>query len=407
MNVRLEDTLTSRLRGGSFTGQSSYTFVSDYTWDGYLSTGHALTDGMAVQLTTTGTLPAGLSLATTYFVVDSTVGAQFFLSETHGGPVIDITDDGSGTHTVTPIFAKTSPVYRDRAITFSDNAITAARQGDSTDTDLDADVSDVARPILFPLAEAGSVGGNVVAVAPHKDAYLLCFTATETWVLSGDPAMGNLRRISDQVGIVGASAWCVAHDTVYFLSEQGLYQVQADGSGLKPVSEDRVPEDLTGVDDSDAILNYYHPDRGVYIHLTASPSWFYDTAREGFWPFDTDETDSHLLIGPLRLGGIDTYGLIQTLHGIMATGSDDVTWAIVPGNTAEAAAASGKAAITAALAGSSYASYGAASGTFSAGRSYTFRPRVTAMWACLWLSCDGDWAFEGITMNRIPAGAWR
>jgi hypothetical protein len=409
-NVRLEDVLTNRLRGGSFTGQKSATFTADSDTETYTAAAHPFVDGLKVQLTTTDTLPDGLELLTDYYIINSDTDS-FQLSESYGGSAVDIIDNGIGTHTASPFFAKPSPVYRDRAITFDDvdlpNAITAARQGDSTDTDLDADVSDVARPILFQLSEAGSTGGTIVAVAPHKDAYLLCWTATETWVLSGDPATGQLRRVSDRVGIIGASAWCMAHDTCYFLSEQGLYRVQADGSGLQAVSEDRVPEDLTGVEDSACILNYYHPDRGVYLHLTTAPSWFYDTAREGFWPFDTSVTDSHLLIGPLRLGSVNTFGLIQTLHGIMATGSASVTWAIVPGETAEEAAANGKAAITAALASESYSTYVKASGTWSAGRSYTSRPRVTAMWCCLWLSSTGTWAYEGITTNVIPAGFWR
>lgn len=405
-NVRLEDALTKRLRGGSFTGQTSDTFVTDHTWDGFTATAHVLTDGTPVQLTTTGTLPSGLSLATTYYVISATPNT-FKLSTRKDGDAVALADDGSGTHTINPVIAKPSPVYRDRAITFSDNAITAARQGDSTDTDLDADVSDVARPILFQLSVADAVGGNVVAVVPHKDAHLLAFTATETWVLSGDPATGSLRRVSDKVGILGANAYCVAHDTVYFMSKRGLYQVGADGSGLKAVSEDRIPEHLIGLTDTACILTYTHENRGVNCHMTTAPSWFYDIEREGFWPFDTDETDSHLLIGPLRIGSLDTFGLIQTLHGITATGSASVTWAIVPGETAEEAAANGKAAITADLADSSYATYIQGSGTFSAGRSITFRPRVTAMWACIWLRSTGTWAYEGITMNTIPAGVWR
>jgi hypothetical protein len=304
--------------------------------------------------------------------------------------------------------AKDSPIYRDRAITFWSNQITAARQGDATDTAVSADVSDMRRPIIFQCAEAGTtLGDHIEAVVPHKDQYLICFTTGETWVLSGDPTTGSMRRVSDQVGCIGPSAWAVAHDTVYWMSSKGLYQMSADGSGFRAVSEDRVPEDLTGVSDADCVMNYYHPDRGVYIHLTDSPSWFYDTERQGFWPFDTDETDSHVLLGPLKLGGIDRLGLIQTLHGITATGSATVTWAIVTGDTAEESAANGKAAIVASLAGTSYATYIKETGTWSAGRSYTLRPRVTAMWCCIWLKSSGTWAYEGVTAQIIPAGVWR
>lgn len=302
--------------------------------------------------------------------------------------------------------ARVSPVYRDRAITFATNVITAARQGNSTDTSLSTDVSDTQRPIIFQLALADTTGDTVVAVIPHKDTYLLCFTATETWLLAGDPATGQLRRISDEVGIIGADAWCVAHDTVYFLSSLGLYSVSADGSGLQAISEDRLPEELTGVADATCTLTYQHSDRGCYVHTTGQ-DWFYDIAREGFWPFDTSTTASHLLIGPLKLGTVDWQGLIQTLHGIVAEGSATVTWAIVPGDTAEEAAANGKLAIVAALASGDYSSYVRGSGTWTAGRSSTERPRVEAMNACLWLSASGTWAYEKMTARVISAGKWR
>jgi len=302
---------------------------------------------------------------------------------------------------------KDDPVYRDRAITFSDNAITAARQGTPADTALSTDISDTRRPILLQLSLADVVGGDVVAVVPHKDNYLLCFTADEVWVLSGDPATGSLRRVSDECGIIGASAWCVNHDTVYFLSSHGLYSIGADGSNLAPVSEDRIPEELTGVVDVDCVLDYYHADRGVYIHLTAGPSWFYDTARQQFWPFDTLETASHVLIGPLQLGQANSYGRVLHLHGNIAAGSADVTWRLIAGDTAEAAAANGKTAITAALAGNSYASYVSASGTWSAGRSHRVYPRVRAMFVVLWLSSEGSWAYESSSMDTTLSGRWR
>jgi hypothetical protein len=64
-----------------------------------------------VRLTTTGTLPAGLSLATTYYVRDVTIVAPFSfkLSATPGGVAINITDAGTGTHTI--VDYDTDPVY--------------------------------------------------------------------------------------------------------------------------------------------------------------------------------------------------------------------------------------------------------------------------------------------------------
>jgi hypothetical protein len=246
----------------------------------------------------------------------------------------------------------------------------------------------------------------VVALIPHKDHFLLGFTADETWVHQGNLHTGTRRRVSDEVGIVGADAWCVNHDTVYWLSSSGLYAAQADGSGLKALSEDVVPEELTGVTDTACTLTYQHSDRGVYIHKTGT-DWFYDTERGGFWPFDTSETDSHILVGPVKLGSLDSLGLVQTIHGIIASGSATVDWAIVPGESAEEAAANGKTAVETALADGDYSSYVRGSGSWSAGRSQTGRPRTSAMWAVFWLSSEGDWAYEGLTLGIEPSGLWR
>lgn len=319
-----------------------------------------------------------------------------------------------GSFTGRAAVAKASPIYRDRAITFSGRVITASRQGNSSDTTMSADVSDLQRPTVFQLALADEQGPDVVAVVPHKDTYLLCFSASTVWVLAGDPATGGLRRISDQVGIIGASAWCVAHDTVYFLSSRGLYSVGADGSGLKAVSEDRLPEDLIGVSDATCVLDYYHPDRGVYI-TTTGQDWFYDTAREGFWPYTVASTDSHVLLGPFQIGSANTFGRVANLHGTMASGSANVTWRIVTGDTAEEAAANGKAAInldvaydaSATLANRAYEQYIKASGTFIAGRNHMAYPRTRAIWCCLWLRSEGSWAYEHVALTAMLSGGWR
>lgn len=303
----------------------------------------------------------------------------------------------------------TSIVYRDRTLTFEEQAVTASRVADSADTAMSADVSDMLRPALFQFSEAGEVGANVVAIVPHKDTFLLCFMATATWVHQGDPLSGSRRRISDQVGIVGADAWCVAHDTVYFLSSQGLYSVAADGSGLKALSEDVIPEDLVDVDDVEVKLDYEHASRGVSIHKRIGPSWFYDTERGGFWPFETTTEQSHLLLGPFHLSQENSYGRILNLQGNIAEGSAEVTWRIVTGKTAEEAATNGKSLITAAVDGEDYLfpADAAASGTWSAGRSHMAYPRTRAMWCCIWLSAVDTWAYEAVAMTRAPSGKWR
>lgn len=69
-----------------------------------IDTGNAFT-GAAVTFTTTGTLPAGLSLATTYFLIEVTA-TTFKVATTwansFAGTAINITDAGTGVHTVVP-----------------------------------------------------------------------------------------------------------------------------------------------------------------------------------------------------------------------------------------------------------------------------------------------------------------
>ena len=135
--------------------------------------------------------------------------------------------------------------------------------------------------------------------------------------------------------------------------------------------------------------------------------WFYDTAREQFWPYTKNSTDSHVLLGPFRIGEKTTYGRVVKIHGMIAQGSADVTWHIVPGDSSEEAAANGKLAIEAALAGNDYSSYVIAQGVWTAGHNHLRYPRTRAMAVVVWLSSEGEWAYENIAMELTVSGKWR
>jgi hypothetical protein len=60
--------------------------------------------GQSVRFTTTGSLPGGLSTNTTYYVVEGSgdkIKVASSLANYYAGTVVDITSDGTGTHTVT------------------------------------------------------------------------------------------------------------------------------------------------------------------------------------------------------------------------------------------------------------------------------------------------------------------
>ena len=79
--------------GITVTGQSSNTLT--------LATGHGLYNGQLVTLTTTTTLPAGLTANTLYYIVARAAGAVSF-ALTPGGTAVTISDAGTGTHKIVP-----------------------------------------------------------------------------------------------------------------------------------------------------------------------------------------------------------------------------------------------------------------------------------------------------------------
>ena len=79
-------------------------------------TAHGLTTGAKGQLTTSGTLPAGLSLATDYFVIVTDaddIQLATSLANAQAGTQVDITAAaGGGTHTFTPTALAGTATYQ-------------------------------------------------------------------------------------------------------------------------------------------------------------------------------------------------------------------------------------------------------------------------------------------------------
>lgn len=98
----------------SFTGTPNSYYVSKFalkahcpirsftvnpSTDVFTSPDHGFVNNMEVELFTTTTLPSGSSLATSYYIIDAS-SDTFKLSATVGGASVDITDTGTGDHTV-------------------------------------------------------------------------------------------------------------------------------------------------------------------------------------------------------------------------------------------------------------------------------------------------------------------
>jgi len=227
------------------------------------------------------------------------------------------------------------------------------------------------------------------------------------------------------------------------MADDGLYAVGFSGEGPAHVSRDRVPDELLGLGTGEVLMGYDHDARGLCI-FTDATGWFFSLESKTFWPFafssadhapvavcrydgklvlacddgylryvggdddDGEDVESHLLVGPVRLWSSDEFGRLMALHGTLGADSDDVTWRLVLGDTAEAAAENAKTAVGLYQADDAdYADYVFSSGTWSAGRARIAYPKCRAMWAVVWLQSAGKWAYENVTLETAPAGRWR
>lgn len=321
-------------------------------------------------------------------------------------------------------------VYRARLLLAGGNAIYASRQGDIADWNYGEAAGDAGRATMLQLSEAGEYGQTVTAMIPHKDVALLAATAGSLWHLAGDPVTGRLRNLSRDTGIIGANAWTKAGDTILFMAADGLHSVSAAGSDPQNLSAGKVPNELRNLTGQDVLLAYNDDEKGVYVFVQgATYQWFFDLLHGGFWPMTlatvpnqaavvagvlrlgrngspmtvgtSESITSNVLLGPIRLASPGTFGRVLNLCGAMGQGSGSVAWKLIAGNTAEEAAANGKAAI----AGNT--SYVVASGTLVAGQSHLEYPRIRAAWVVVWLSASAPWAYESVAMEITQSGKWR
>jgi hypothetical protein len=91
-------TLNTDLKGYA-TRDAGRTFTTDYGTDNKLDiSSHGLSNDDRITVSSSSTIPAGLAAGTVYYVVNKTTN-DFELSASSGGSAVNITSNGSGTHT--------------------------------------------------------------------------------------------------------------------------------------------------------------------------------------------------------------------------------------------------------------------------------------------------------------------
>ncbi len=279
VNVRVEDNLDRRMRGGSRQGLTRFaaklgTDISDLVSINVRRTGHgpsaivvALVDS-TIKTIEDGAVVASAAAPEAGFLV---TGQQFVYAVTTAGVtkidpktgVVATLAESTGT---VPTVCTFGAVYRDRlCLAGRDNGIYMSRQGNYTDWDYGQHVNDQGRAIVFQLSLGADVGEYPTAMIPNRDGAMICATARSLWVLSGDPTTGQLQRISEDVGIVGPKAWCRIDDQIAFLADDGLYMMQADGTNLRELSPEAVPDELRIIDPETTTVSIgYESDRRAF-----------------------------------------------------------------------------------------------------------------------------------------------
>lgn len=321
--------------------------------------------------------------------------------------------------------------YRARAFAAEGTQWYCSATGDAGNWDYGGDRENVARAVSGNIALAGRRGEGITAFMAVDDARLYMATKRSLWVMSEPTAA--LKKVSDAVGCVSANAWCVADGTLYTLSPQGLYMLAPDAAPLRVDAE--IPDALRGA--STALLAYDPEENAIHV-FSDKGDFFYEIEAKAFWPVAMPSTsrptvaarcvlggvdrllllggdgiwrrfsseaapdDSYVAIGPFRTSGRDDEdGILDTLHIVLADGSDDVALEIYPARTAEAA-------LLKCADGVLAAAEPAFTATVGEGFNHTIRPRVRGAWCVIVLrGTSGRWAYETATANCKSLGRLR
>lgn len=291
----------------------------------------------------------------------------------------------------------------------------------------------------------GFIGDVVTALVPYTDDIMIFGGDHTIYQMTGDPmAGGQIDLISDEIGFAWGNAWCKdPYGNIYFLSNKtGVYRMNpAQGGGLVRISQP-IEQLLSQIDTGANVIRMAWNDKfqGFHMFVTnattpqANTHYFFET-RTGAWWQDTFGNDNldplccvefdgnlpgdrQLLIGSwdgyvrvvdptaadddgTAIAGTVLIGPILTptgddmvlheIQAIMGESSGTVTWAVLTGNTAEAALASTP----------------VETGTWTASRNLTSLVRYNGHAVYLKITSTVPWAMESIRARISTHGKTR
>lgn len=169
---RVTSVTTTSAQATTNTLSQSDTFTADAgtdicTWTSSANIPSNILTGTRVRLTTTTTLPAGLATATDYYVIrlsDTTFSLATSYANAVAGTDIDITDAGTGTHTVTWLLPRYTNGAGVQAIMFNSNAtpLGAATPNLSLGYTNSAQVTSRATPTVLPIGKTACPNSQIL-----------------------------------------------------------------------------------------------------------------------------------------------------------------------------------------------------------------------------------------------------
>ena len=169
---RLTSVTTTTAQATTNTLSQSDTFTADAstdvcTWTSTANIPSNILVGTRVRLTTTTTLPAGLATATDYYVIrvsDTTFKLATSYANAVAGTAINITDAGTGTHTVTWLLPRYTNGAGVQAIFFNSNstALGAATPNLSLGYTNSAQATSRATPTTLPVGKTAASNSHII-----------------------------------------------------------------------------------------------------------------------------------------------------------------------------------------------------------------------------------------------------
>lgn len=185
------------------------TFTVDPETDVVTHTNINLMPFTRVQLTTTGTLPGGLSLATNYFVIrltDFTCKFATSYANAVAGISVDITSAGSGTHTINTLYPRYTNGAGLNAFFFNSNAtaLGAATPNLSLGYTNAAQVGSRATPPVLPIGKSGATNSHIIytgATGAGKYNFAVPLQSGDTGIAQIDTIRNDVSYVSGEYSV--------------------------------------------------------------------------------------------------------------------------------------------------------------------------------------------------------------